>query len=216
MHRWSNAAPSGYTTGTLLLRDSTSTAPVYFRRDASAFETSSCERSSSNYSSARSLNCDVDPLRIYDVRRQMFRTVAYLREAEHTTIASRKLPITPNKLRTLSSFPAIVICFYRQYALCVTSTSLLQFPLPQHLLTRILLRIAGAGSSSDNPASIAKREQKQEEYEARKEHSNSGSNTHSGQGMEYQTRKTHSSRKDEEWIPAEKVHGGWSGNHKKV
>lgn len=61
-----------------------------------------------------------------------------------------------------------------------------------------------------------KQQQKHEDYEARKEHSNSGSNTHSGQGMEYITRKTHSSRKDEEGLGEEVVHGGISGHHKKV
>lgn len=34
----------------------------------------------------------------------------------------------------------------------------------------------------------------QEEYEARAAHSNRGSNKNEGQGMEYVTRKTHSSR----------------------
>ncbi|KAJ9629332.1 hypothetical protein H2203_001705 [Taxawa tesnikishii (nom. ined.)] len=53
----------------------------------------------------------------------------------------------------------------------------------------------------------AKQQQRQEDYEARKEHSNSGSNTHSGQGMEYVTRKTHSSREDEQGLGKEATHG---------
>ncbi|KAJ9651320.1 hypothetical protein H2198_009386 [Neophaeococcomyces mojaviensis] len=57
-----------------------------------------------------------------------------------------------------------------------------------------------------------KAQQKQEDYEARKEHSNQGSNTHSGQGMEYVTKKNHSSRKDEEGQGREVPHGGNGGN----
>ncbi|KAK4943433.1 hypothetical protein LTR10_016924 [Elasticomyces elasticus] len=60
-----------------------------------------------------------------------------------------------------------------------------------------------------------KQQQKKEDYEARKEHSNSGSNTHSGKGMEYVTRKNHSSRKDEEGHQREIIHG-YNGNHKKI
>lgn len=52
--------------------------------------------------------------------------------------------------------------------------------------------------SHNTSKTAAKAERDQEDYEARKEHSNSGSNTHSGSGMEYVTRKTGSSRKDEE------------------
>jgi hypothetical protein len=51
-----------------------------------------------------------------------------------------------------------------------------------------------------------------EDHQANAEKSNSGSNTHSGQGMEYLTRKNHSSRKDEEGTFEEKVHStGTSG-----
>ncbi len=63
----------------------------------------------------------------------------------------------------------------------------------------------------EHPANL-KAQQKQEEYEERKAHSNSGSNTHSGQGMEYVTRKNHSSRKDEEGKGHEVPHGGHGGS----
>lgn len=70
-----------------------------------------------------------------------------------------------------------------------------------------------AGSTEDDHfgerkshKSAVKAAQDHAEYEARKEHSNSGSNTHSGKGMEYVTRKTGSSRKDEEGVGAEVVH----------
>ena len=76
-----------------------------------------------------------------------------------------------------------------------------------------LLTQSTAGSDSNDHfgerksnKSAAKAAQDQEDYEARKEHSNSGSNTHSGKGMEYVTRKTGSSREDEEGLGKEVVH----------
>jgi hypothetical protein len=46
----------------------------------------------------------------------------------------------------------------------------------------------GKQKSSKTPQ---KAQQDQEDYEARKEHSNSGSNTHKGQGMDYVDRNNH-------------------------
>ncbi|KAF2243383.1 hypothetical protein BU26DRAFT_570080 [Trematosphaeria pertusa] len=99
-------------------------------------------------------------------------------------------------------------------------------PNPQHDLTRAQIDAREAAQEGTKDAesfqpnttskSAMKQHQDQEDYEARASHSNSGSNTHSGQGMEYVTRKTHSSRKDEEGLGEEVVHGGWSGHHKKV
>ncbi|KAF2201627.1 hypothetical protein GQ43DRAFT_471623 [Delitschia confertaspora ATCC 74209] len=71
-----------------------------------------------------------------------------------------------------------------------------------------------AAGVNEHEPQTAKQQQKQEDYEARKEYSNSGSNTHSGQGMEYVTRKNHSSRNNEEGLGKEAVHGKGSGNHK--
>lgn len=94
-----------------------------------------------------------------------------------------------------------------QYALYVVTADFLRF---------IADKISNPANGSSGEDLTPKQQQKKKDYEARKEHSNSGSNTHSGQGMEYVTRKTHSSRKDEEGHPHEIVHGGTSGNHKKV
>ncbi|KAF2272271.1 uncharacterized protein EI97DRAFT_470500 [Westerdykella ornata] len=53
----------------------------------------------------------------------------------------------------------------------------------------------------------AAQEQRMHDHEANTEHSKSGSNRQSGQGMEYVTRKTHSSREWEEGTGKEEVHG---------
>jgi hypothetical protein len=47
------------------------------------------------------------------------------------------------------------------------------------------------GTEDPSSAKEAKQMLKDEEKQARKEHSNSGSNTHTGQGMEYVPRKNH-------------------------